>query len=411
MNGAPACVDAALGELGAALAAAPDGKLARIVAALEGAAPEASADRGVAETLIGPLRPRLARVQPPRQLTLSRLAFRPLDPVIVPPARWARDSLAVPRTILAPLWTTIRAGLAGDAVTLRARLAAAPESAPAHLGAMLWPRAAAILRKAPPPAGWREATGFDHAAYAALASRVAAILAQAPALVAMETALAGGTPPSEGELASWLAPLAAAPVPTLATGIAILLARLPRAEAVMVLVEEPPRFLRIDRQDALAAVEAAVGFALDAAANVRAGGAAGADAARQVALLLLGLEARALDRPARLARIRAARQAADARLRAAFAEAVASQLTASSANAQPSAAREATARALRRFAGAARHLGSADAYDTAIREAASALAPAPGAGAVTRLARARLVKILAGSEAAAALLAAWSKDG
>lgn len=412
MSAIPPPAKSVLGELGAALAAAPDGKLAEVVAALERAAPEAVAARGAAETLIAPLRPRLARIQPPRSLGLSRLAFTPLDPVIVAPARWARDSIAVPRTILAPLWAAIRVGLADNAATFRARLADAPESAPACIGATLWPRAAAIMREAPPPGGWREATGLDEATYGALASRVAAILAQAPALAAMEAGISRGIFPGEGDVASWLAPLSVAPPPTLATGIAILLARLPQAETVMALVEDPLRLLRITRQDAVAATEAAVGFALDAAANVRVGSSvAGADAARQVALLLLGLEARALDRPARLARIQAARQAADTRLRAFFAEAVGAQLTASSLAAEPGAALEARARALRRFAGAARHLGSADAYDTTIRKAVSALAPAAGAGDVTRLAQARLVEILAGSETASAMLAAWDKAG
>lgn len=401
-----------LGELGAALAAAPDDRIARAVAELERDAPEASAVRGIAEALIGPLRPRLAQLRPRRPPNLSRLAFTPLDPLIVSPALWTRDSLAVPRTALTPLWGTIRDGLGGEEAALRAALARAPEDAATKLGAALWRRAGAILCNAALPPDWRQATGLDEASDSMLAGRVGAILQQAPALSAMEVGLAGGTEPAEAEIAAWLEPLAALPRPALAAGIAILLARLPQADAVMALVEEPTRMLRIDRPDAVAAAEAALGFSLDAAANVRAaGGAAGADAARQVALLLLGLEARALDRPARLARVRAARQAADRRLRASFAEAIATQLSASGLAREPSSALEASARALRRFAGAARQLGSADAYDTAIREAASALVPAADATAVSRLAQARLIEILAGSDAAAAVLAAGRKDG
>jgi hypothetical protein len=154
------------------------------------------------------------------------------------------------------------------------------------------------------------------------------------------------------------------------------------------------------------AVESAIGFVLHATVeNVpAAAGDAGADAARQAVLLLLGLEARAQDKPQRLARIRAARHQADARLRAAFAEAIAAELAAGRGAVQPDPSREESARALRRFAGAARHLGSADSYDAALRAAAMALTPAPGADGATRAARARLVEILAGSEAAAAML-------
>ncbi len=401
----------ALGELTAALAGASDEKLARIVAVLEGTAPEAAADRGLAEALIAPLRPRLAQLRPRRRPSLARLAFSPLDPVIVPAARWSRDSIGVPRTALGPLWTTIRAGLAARGAEMRAAMAAGAARAEC-LGPALWPRAAAILREAPPPAQWRAATGLEEADHGALAGRIAALLAQAPELAAMEAELLAGKPPTAAGLAAWLAPLAAAPRPALGTAVAILLARLPRAEAVMALADDPARLLGAAtpegaRAEMAAATEAAIGFALDAivAGAPAQGGDAGAEAARQAVLLLLGLEARAQERPTRLARIRAARHAVDARLRADFAGAIAAQLAASRGAGPPDAALEASALALRRFAGVARHLGSEAAYDTALREAAAALTPPPGADLAARVARARLVEILAGSEAAAAVLA------
>lgn len=409
MTAGEARAKGALGELVEALAGTSDDKLARIVAVLEGATPEANAARGMAEALIAPLRPRLAQLRPRRRLNLSRLTFAPLDPMIVPATQWARDGIGVPRTALAPLWITIRAALGPREAALRAALAAEPADSCERVGATLWPLAAAALGEAEPAAegaaAWQAATGLDAAEHKALALRIAAILAQAPALAAMEARLAAGLPPAQAELATWLAPLAEAPKPTLATGIAILLARLPQADAVMALSEDPARVLATAKPEAAAATEIAIGFALDAAASVPAtGGDAGAEAARQAALLLLGLEARAQERPTRLARIRAARQAADARLRAGFAEAIALQLTASSTVTRQDGALEASALALRRFAGAARHLGSAPAYDSALRQAATALAPPPDADAATRVARARLVEILAGSDAAAALL-------
>jgi hypothetical protein len=403
--GAPAM----LGELTAALAGASDDKLARIITVLESAAPEAVADRGIAEALIAPLRPRLALSRPRRRPGLSRLVFSPLDPVIVPASRWGRESIGVPRTVLGTLWTAISAGLGPEERDLR--LALATLSEPPRLGAVLWPRAAAILREAAVPGDWQAATGLETADHAMLTGRIAAILAGAPALAAMEAASGAGGAPSQAALAAWLAPLAEAPKPILATGIAILLARLPQADSVMALAEDPARVLPAGgagatgaaRAEMAEAVEAAIGFVLHATVdNVPAsGGDAGADAARQAALLLLGLEARAQEKPQRLARIRAARHQADARLRAAFAEAITAELAAGAGATQPDALLEESARALRRFAGAARHLGSAASYDAALRAAAAALTPPPGTDAATCAARARLVEILAGSEAAA----------
>ncbi len=401
----------ALGGLVEALVGTSDEKLARIVGVLDGTT-GADAERDMAEALIAPLRPRLAQLRPRRRLNLSRLTFTPLDPVIVPAAQWARGEIGVPRTALAPLWTTIRAALGPREAELQTALAAAAagrceKGRCEKVGATLWPLAAAALSDAEPATAWQAATGLDAADHQALASRIAALLARAPGLAAMETRLAAGSPPTPAELAAWLTPLAETRPPALATGIALLLARMPQAEAVMALSEDPERVLATTKPEVVAATEAAIGFALDAAVSVPAtGGDAAAEAVRQAALLLLGLEARAQERPTRLARIRAARQAADARLRAGFTEAISTHLATSSTVTRQDVAAEASALALRRFAGAARHLGSAPAYEAALRQAATALIPPRGADAPTRVARARLVEILVGSEAAAAMLGA-----
>ena len=44
--------------------------------------------RGAADALIAPLRARLASIAPARPLSITRLLFRPLDPVITTGPRW-----------------------------------------------------------------------------------------------------------------------------------------------------------------------------------------------------------------------------------------------------------------------------------------------------------------------------------
>ena len=75
----------ALHDVARTLNAARDEQLARVVAVVD-----ALPARGAADTLIAPLRPRLATLRPTRPLNLTRLLFTPLDPLIVPSAEWRR---------------------------------------------------------------------------------------------------------------------------------------------------------------------------------------------------------------------------------------------------------------------------------------------------------------------------------
>src|ERR1700733_13843109 len=138
----------AIRELGRRLAEAPDAEVARAVAVVD-QLPE----RGGADQLIELLRPRLARMRPPRPLRFTRLLFLPLEQLIVAPPRWQPQLPTIPRSVLTPLSATVREGLGAGAATIDGLIEAA--SAPhaeivARAGNLLWRRAAGVLAAAPP---------------------------------------------------------------------------------------------------------------------------------------------------------------------------------------------------------------------------------------------------------------------
>ena len=92
------CTAGGLRELQHSLATAQDGQIERVVAMVD-----ALPQRGAADRLIAPIRPRLAQLRPARPLRFCRLLFLPLDPLVVPPTKWRRASLTLPRTVLEPL--------------------------------------------------------------------------------------------------------------------------------------------------------------------------------------------------------------------------------------------------------------------------------------------------------------------
>ena len=69
--------------LGQAVRGASDSQLLKIAAVVD-----AQPDRDQLDDLVAGMRPRLARLRPPRPLRFERLLFTPLDPLIVPPQRW-----------------------------------------------------------------------------------------------------------------------------------------------------------------------------------------------------------------------------------------------------------------------------------------------------------------------------------
>lgn len=398
-------------ELGRRLADAPDAEVARAVAVVD-----QLSRRGGADQLIEPLRPRLPRLRPPRPLHFTRLLFLPLDPLIAPPLRWQPHLPNIPRTALGPLAATVRAGLGAEAAAIDAAIRGVFShhvEAVIRAGDQLWPRAAALLSAAPPPVGWAE-TGLGVAVYEMLARRIGAVLAQAPLVQELVAeAEAGIALPRLTVVQAMLGDVGARCPDALTMLVTVLLARLPQLAPILVKVapELGPRgeaLLRQAGQEAtetlLAGLESRGGMEI---AVTRSDLADTAQEVRRTVQLLEQLAERP-DIPHARARVQAIRHRLDIGCRSRFAQGVSTEFLPSLRQSAPGSARpakalEATARHLRELESEARLLGGSDDYDAQLRDAAAAVR---AVGASMSLAgRVRLVEILAGPDAALALLA------
>lgn len=81
------------------LVSAQDTQILKVVAMVD-----ALPQRGQADSLIAPLRSRLAQLRPSRPLGAMRLLFVPLDPVLTQPAQWRRGNLSIPRSVIPCLY-------------------------------------------------------------------------------------------------------------------------------------------------------------------------------------------------------------------------------------------------------------------------------------------------------------------
>jgi len=395
-DGLPA---SALRHLQRALLTTSDEQLARIVGVLD-----RLEGRGGADALIAPMRGRLAQLRPARPLTFARLLFTPIDPLLVPGPVWSRGRLGVPRTALLPVATQVRAELGGlaDEVDAMIRDGRADDTALVRrAGTLLWPAAAVVLDHIGQPQGWTEATGLGAAEYATIARCIASVLSEAVWIDATMRASAEGLGPDGDELRAWLeAATSRHPEPPGAL-LAVLLAWLPEA---VVLIESAPS------QPARSAAQAepAIDFLLDRLEALEQSSPDPSEAAaevRRIAALLNGLEAPGPgQRPSRKPRTEQLRRRLDERCRARFAENLARQLLAPLTEAaEPGEMEplEEAARGLRRLELAGRQLGGDEHYDRMLRTAARQIGE-DRAGSLVE--RARLVEILAGSEAALTLL-------
>ncbi|MGA9014799.1 MAG: hypothetical protein WB509_20100, partial [Acetobacteraceae bacterium] len=95
------------------LAAAQDDQIHRVLTIID-----ALAERGDADKLIAPLRGRIAELRPRRKLSLARLLFTPLQPLIVEAASWSLAAPSIPRTAILPLAGQVRDGLGTTAATI-----------------------------------------------------------------------------------------------------------------------------------------------------------------------------------------------------------------------------------------------------------------------------------------------------
>src|SRR5690349_2615257 len=94
---------------------ANDGKIERIMAMLD-----ELADPSAMQSMLDPLRGRLSRLRPARPLRFTRLLFTPFDRLIAPPHNWRPGDPSVPRTALASIAKTVKAGLPDEAAAAEA---------------------------------------------------------------------------------------------------------------------------------------------------------------------------------------------------------------------------------------------------------------------------------------------------
>ena len=399
---------ATLPEVQRKLVQARDEQMARVVALVD-----ALPQRGDADLLIAPLRPRLAQLAPGRPMTVQRLLFRPLDPVIVPGAQWRPGMAAVPRTALGCLAASVLARLGPAGVAARAVLAAVPpglapdvaRDAAAQAGALLWPVATAALDGLLTPPDWTSATGLPLPCFGPVRDGVAAVLRQAARLAALHALPAGDAVVAAG-VAAILADAQAAPA-GLETLLAVLLSYGPAAAAV---AKGLPGGLPA------AALDAAVAQSLDRAGDVlmrtlpAVGLGAAAGHAADVAALV-----DAVDQPATRAALREqagrTRQAADQACQARITQAAADLVPRLPEGSPPDAVLddlavdrlEGTARDLRRLGRAGRQLGHPATYDALLTQVAAQVGADDSPG-LTRMDRLRLAELLVGAQAALRLV-------
>jgi len=403
----------AIREVSRGLAEAGDEKILQVVRMVD-----AMPNRGAADQLIAPLRSRLARLRPPRPLRFARLLFLPLDPLIVPAARWRAQLPGIPRTAVPVLATAVEAALGAEGHRIAAMIeghTTRDEAVVEAAGALLWDRAAPVLLEAPPPADW-DTTGLGFQAHKTLARRIGALLSQATRLRHMMSDAAHGiVPPEAAGVQAFLAGAIERDPDVLSMAITVLLARIP---------ESAPMLMRVaailgQREGALFrhASEQAADTLMDqldapGAAEGQLGGQDLAQAGatvRRLTLLLGALDGETLSADRR-ERLNDLRERIDAGCQALFTERLASDLLeplrACVASGDPDGVwdLETAARGLRALETEARRRGPHKLYDRLLGEAADIIRAAIVGGGVNRGGGLRLMEIVAGPEVALALL-------
>jgi hypothetical protein len=400
---------AALRRLTRGLEQAQDAKLMRAVAVIDDLI-----ERGEADQLMDPLRPRLARLRPARPLRFARLLFMPLDTLIIPPADWRPGTGTIPRNALEPVARTVRRELGGVGAQIEALTAGKTTRdsvAIRQAGTILWPAAACILAAAPAPEGWKEA-GLAPEVYTPLAEAVAIVLDQLPAIEDLACILAPGQAEAEDRLAELLSAWASHSSGAIAMLLPVLLRRAPAAASLIQRLLAPGGRLAAQQKLRVAATQATgvllQRFELTGTAEGAMGAVALAEAGgetRRLASLLEQLET-TLGCKDRI-RLQEVRRRMDEGCRAQFAGALQTELLDPLRGAagvmDPSRQKdlEAAARQLRDWETAGRQIGGATDYDAILEEAAAAIGSEQELSVPRRV---RLVEIIAGPDAAMKLL-------
>lgn len=393
---------------------ADDARLARIVAMVDGLA-----ERGAADRLLEPLRPRLAQLRPPRPLRFARLLFSPMDPLIVPPARWRVGGPSVPRSVLAVLANAVQAALGPVAAELAVAISGrstAEEEVVASTGAVLWPRAAVLLEKMPAPDDWAE-TGLPPGLFAPIARNVAMLLRPAREIGEICAARARGLELDEAAVERVLNAAAMRGPEDWRAVSALLLLRLDDSGPLLRAMTAGSRQGDVASRTAFSqAVDAVLGRVENIATAAGLLGARDAAAAaaemERIAELLDRLEERVAG-PERRQRIGQIRARADTACRgwldSQFGDMLDSggpHIRAALAAADDTAvvALEAALRGLRGVEAIGRRFGAGERYDRMLETARARVAGLPGGGGLDLVDRARLLELLAGADEAEALL-------
>lgn len=377
---------------------AADEQLAQVLALVD-----AMPERGAADALIAPLRARLATIEPARPLSITRLLFRPLDPVIAGP-RWKSGSPAVPRTALSGIGSAIVARLGPVAPPIQTMIAGRKGKDQAvvdQAGATLWPYGAAALTDLAMPADWVVASGLPESCYPEIKANILAVLHQAvqlsqrtqhtavdpaPAIIAILAATQAAHPAGLGIVLAILLADGALAAPVLLAAL-----KIPGTQVDLAIEQT------LDRaQHLLTAVLPCVGLAA-ASAQVM-----------HLAALLDAVEGPGM-RPALRSQAQRTRELADeacqSRVKQALEQELLPRLAATSAILDDAAVAglEAVARGMRRLSVAGRRLGKGAAYDKLLRRTAADACMSANS-TLTRMERLRVAELLVGSEDALKLL-------
>ena len=384
------------------LAEASGAQIIRVVATVD-----AMMSRGAADQLVAPLRQRLIALRPPRPLKFVRLLFHPLDPLIVPAARWRFGQHTIPRTALAPMADHVRLAMGAAATAIEADIAGHTD-AEAELialwGASLWPEAAAILAEPVIPACW-DATELGDPVYRPLAGMVATLLGQATALDALCAETANGMlPPRAESIDPILTRVATTNLAALPMTITLLLTRLPQAAALLAQSSVGPDGAVVAALDQAAdlllrQLEEADGIEV----RIATGSLADSGSAVKGIATLLRLLDSANAHPRRRETLRAVRDRLDAGCKARFASGLQDDLLlplrqlGASPGSATILALEAAARGLRVLETEARTFGSGATYDRLLGTAAAAIGSRTMREVLSLADQVRLVEIVAGA--------------
>lgn len=398
------------------LADARDEQIVQVVSLVD-----AMAVRGTADALLEPLRPRLQVLRPQRPATLTRLLFLPLDPVILLPQRWLRDSLGLPRTVLGPLGAQFSQAVPEAAELSRALIGQTltDRNLVLRVGGPLWKLAAAFFATSEPLPDWTEVSGLSRTVYTSIARVLSLLLSEAMAIERLAQQSAMGDPVPIGQVKACIGRLVSAAAglsagnKALALGmlVAILLSRLQASAELISAISGA--IAGHDEPGLVQANERAIDYALDSiehSPQLVGDLSEVADEQMRVALLLEALEAPGpAHRPSLKPRAERLRRQADASCRARFETDLVERVIKPVGQLGPETtdeeviALENLARDLRRLEATGRMLGGGDHYDRWLRKASETLTmPSPDASCQAD--RARLVEILLGSNAAMAMV-------